>query len=720
MFFFYGGLFFLLLIRMITIQATGEAEGQALAAKAAAKYEREKIINASRGKILDQHGDVIAEDTLSYRLVAVLSPKATADAKNPKHVNDVEKTASVLAEYLPLSKEEIVKRLSKEGVYQVEFGSAGRDISHEMMTKISEEKLPGIDFLKDLKRFYPGGTFASHLIGYAERKELEDGKTTTVGMMGLESIYNEQLTGKNGKVQYESDLWGYLLPNSKEMVTPAQDGYNIHTTLDRSVQNFLEDAMSRVEKEYEPEKMVAIVADPKTGKILAMSQRPTFDPETREGLNTNWLNDTIENTIEPGSTMKMFTVAAAVEEGKWSPNDYYQSGRYTLFGDSISDHNTVGWGSITYLEGFQRSSNVAMAYLLERLGDKTFIEYVKKFGFGEQTGIDLPHEASGKIIDKYPANRLTTTYGQGSTVTPMQLIQGVTAIANDGVMMRPFVIDQVVNPLTNEVVSNHKPAEAGKPISADTAKQVRELLASTVTSEKGTAKRFKLTDYTVAGKTGTAEISKPEGGYYKGYNNFLYSFLGMAPAEDPKLVVYIAVSKPKLEAGEVGSMPVSEIFKSVTENSLKYMNIKSEDMKSIPAFSIPDYEGQDVAVAQSQIIKQKMKPIIIGESGKVQEHFPTGETDILQGSLVFLKTDGPITVPDFSNWSKRNVLVYQMLSGLNIQVVGEGYVISQSVTKGTVTNDQTPIVIKLETPEETNTKVVPPPNVEGEETLPQD
>jgi len=720
MFFFYGGLFFILLIRMITIQATGEAEGQALAAKAAAKYQREQIINASRGKILDQHGDIIAEDTLSYRLIAVLSPKATADAKNPKHVNDIEKTASVLAEYISLSKEEIVKRLSKEDVYQVEFGSEGRDISHEIMTKISEHKLPGIQFAKDLKRFYPGGTFASHLIGFTERKELENRDFATVGMMGLEKIYDEQLTGKNGKVQYDSDLWGYLLPNSKEMVTPAQDGYNIHTTLDRTVQNFLEDAMSRVEKEYEPEKMVAIVANPKTGEILAMSQRPTFDPETREGLSTNWLNDTIENTIEPGSTMKAFTVAAAIEEGKWSPNDYYQSGRYTLYDSSISDHNTVGWGSITFLEGFQRSSNVAMAYLLERLGDKTFIEYVKKFGFGEKTGIDLPNEAAGKIIDKYPANRLTTTYGQGSTVTPMQLIQGITAIANDGVMMRPFVIDEVLNPLTKEVVSNHKPIEAGKPISAETAKQVRELLASTVTSEKGTAKRFELSDYTVAGKTGTAEISNPNGGYFKGYNNFLYSFLGMAPAENPELVVYIAVSKPQLEAGEVGSMPVSEIFKSVTENSLKYMNIKPEEMKSIPAFSIPNYKGQDVNVAQSQMVEQNMNPIIIGESGKVQEHYPTGETDILPGSLVFLKTDGPITIPDFTNWSKRNVLVYQMLSGLNIEVVGEGYVISQSVTKGTVTNDQTPIVIKLETPEETNIKVDSPPLVEGEETLPQD
>ena len=720
MFLFYGGLFFLLLSRMIFIQVTGEADGQALAAKAAAKYEREQIINASRGEILDQNGEVIAEDTLSYRLIAVLSPEATANPKKPKHVNDVEKTASVLAEYIPISEEELVRRLSKEGAYQVEFGSAGRGLSHETMKKIAEHELPGIVFTRDLKRFYPGGTFASHLIGFALKEEQEDGTYKTVGKMGLESIYDKQLTGKNGKVKYESDLWGYLLPNSKEMVTPAQDGYNIHTTLDRTVQNFLEDAMTRVEKQYKPEKMVAVVANPKTGEILAMSQRPTFDPETREGLTTNWLNDTIENTIEPGSTMKMFTVAGAMEEGKWDPDAWYKSGQYTLIDRTIRDHNRSGWGSITFLEGFQRSSNVAMAYLLERLGDEAFLEYLDAFGFGKKTGIDLPNEASGKIISQYPADRLVSTFGQGSTVTPMQLIQAETAIANDGIMMKPYVIDKIVNPLTKEVMHDSKPQQAGKPVSADTAKKMRELLASTVTSEHGTAMRFKLTDYTVAGKTGTAEIPDKSGRYQYGYENYLYSFLGMAPAEDPQLVVYVAVSKPKLKVGEVGSIPVAEIFKSVTENSLKYMNIKPEEVKSIPAVSLPNVQGKDVADAQDQMIEQKMNSIIIGENGKVQEQFPARDTEVLPGSLVLLKADGPVTIPNFTKWSKRHVLVYRMLSGLNIEVVGEGYVVSQSISPGTVTNEQTPLVIKLETPEETNTMEEPTTPEEGEETLPQD
>lgn len=721
MFLFYGGLFFLLLSRMVFIQFTGEAEGQALAAKAAAKYEREQILSANRGEIIDRNGKVIAEDTLSYRLVAVLSPKATSNPKNPKHVNDIEETAAVLAEYIPLPQEKIMERLLKgdEGAYQVEFGKAGRDISHDTMTKISKEKLPGIVFVRDLKRFYPNGTFASHLIGFAVKEEKDDGTFQTVGKMGLESIYNEELMGTDGKVQYDSDLWGYLLPNSNEMVSPAQDGYNIHLTLDKTIQNFLEDAMSRVEEQYSPEKMVAVVADPKTGEILAMSQRPSFDPETREGLTTSWLNETIENTIEPGSTMKTFTVAAAMEENKWDPNASFKSGQYTLLDRTIRDHNQKGWGSITFNEGFQRSSNVAMAYVLERLGDRTFLNYLDAFGFGKTTGIALPKEASGKIISQWPIDRLVTTYGQGSTVTPMQLIQAETAIANDGVMMQPYVIDKIINPATNDVMHDSEPTEAGKPISAETAKQMRELLASTITSENGTGKRFKLSDYTVAGKTGTAEIPDEYGRYHYGVENYLYSFLGMAPADDPQLVVYVAVSKPKLKETEVGSIPVSEIFKSVTENSLKYMNIKPAEVKMTPPVQINSYLTQDGKNVKDELNSKGMNTILIGDGGEIVDQYPLGDTKLLPGSLVLLKTEGSIVVPDFTNWSKRNVLVYQKLSGLSIEIVGDGYVSSQSISSGTLMTDNGPIVLKLETPEESHSKSEKSEE-DAEEELPQD
>ena len=447
LFLLFAGLFFLLLTRIVTIQATGKVEGQELAAKAAAKYSQEEVLTAERGRIIDRNGETIAEDTLTYKLVAVLDESVTQKADDPQHVVNVEKTAEKLAGYLTIPEEKILEIL-KAGVekdrYQVEFGSAGREISHTKMLEMKEDDIPGLLFVRDLKRLYPNGAFASHLIGYAMKEELENGETKTTGRMGLEAIHNDVLTGKNGKMEFDTDKWGFLLPNNESAITPAVNGSDVQLTLDKTLQNFLEDAMSGVQEEYDPTRMIAVIADPKTGEILAMSQRPTFDPNTREGLSDNWLNESIELTIEPGSPMKMFTLAAAIEEGKWDPNATYPSGTYTLLDSRIGDHNSGrGWGTISFLEGFQRSSNVSMAYLLERLGADSFMTYIDAFGFGEKTGIDLPKEASGQILDEYPINKLTTAYGQGSTVTPIQMIQAATAIANDGVMMKPYVIDQI-------------------------------------------------------------------------------------------------------------------------------------------------------------------------------------------------------------------------------------------------------------------------------------
>ncbi|MFC4409304.1 penicillin-binding protein [Chungangia koreensis] len=719
MFLLYGGLFFVLFVRMFLIQATGEAEGQALAALADKKYSRETTLSASRGVIYDQSGETIAKDTLSYRLIAILSPQATNDVEHPRHVVDPEKTAQVLAEYIPLSEEEIFERLSMNGKYQVEFGKAGRDISHDTMLKIQQEGLPGIVFERDLKRLYPNGKFASHLIGFALKEENEEGKVTTNGKMGLERTYNEELTGKDGKLSYKSDLWGYLLPNKEQILTPAQNGQDIYLTLDKTIQSFLEDAMNRVETEYEPAKMVAIVADPKTGAILAMSQRPSFNPQTLDGLTSNWLNDAVENTIEPGSTMKIITLAAAIEEGKWNPGATYQSGRYKLLDQTIRDHNGGnGWGRITYLEGFQRSSNVAMAYLLENLGDRTFIEYVRKFGFGGKTGIDLPNEATGTILDNWPSERLTTSFGQGTTVTPIQMIQAGTAIANDGKMMEPYIIDKIVDPNTEEIVKDNEPSEKAKPISSKTAEEVRKIMASTVTAEKGTAKRFALDGYTVAGKTGTAQIPDPKtGNYLWGKNDFLYSFLGMAPAEDPELLVYIAVQQPQLKVTEIGSQPVAEIFTSVTENSLKYLSIEPSSDIKVEKTSLGDYEGKESQAVIQELKNTGLVPVVVGDGGKITEQYPAKKTEILKGQRVFLKTEGQATLPDFTGWSKRNVLIFKEMSGLRIETSGEGFVHSQSVSAGNIASGNSPVVLKLQTPAEVYNNM----NSENEEnSLPQD
>lgn len=723
----YGGLFFALFIRIFYIQATGEIDGQKLEAKAAALYEKEAVLSAERGKILDRNGSIIAQDTLSYRLIAVVNPQATTDDSKPRHVLDPKKTASVLANYISLEESEIYNILTKKlsdgrTPYQVEFGASGRSISHETMTAIQKEKLPGIIFASDSTRYYPNGPFASHLIGFALKEEQEDGSFKTNGKMGLEYTYNEELTGKDGSMQYESDIFGYLLPNSEKMVKPAKNGSDIYLTLDKTIQNFLEEAMTDAYKEYDPESMIAVVADPETGEILAMSQRPTFDPDTREGLDS-WNNKVIESVIEPGSTMKIFTLATAVETGNWYPNARYQSGAYSLLGDTIRDHNQVGWGPITYLEGFQRSSNTGIANMLEYIGNDTLIDYFKKFGFGEKTGIDLPGEASGTLLTRYPINYVTTAYGQGSTTTPIQLVQAMTAIANGGKMMQPYVIDKIVDSSTGEVTHNEEPTEKGNPISKETAKQVSEILASTVTAENGTAKRFAIDGYDVAGKTGTAYIPRSDGSgrYLTGNkNNYLYSFLGMAPVEDPQLIVYVAVKQPKLEATEPGSQPVAEVFTSVMQNSLKYLNINPEDVAEVEATPIGDYIGKDAEAVQVELINQGMTPIIIGEGGEITAQYPEKGLSLTKGSTVFLKTDGAVTLPSFKNWSLRNLLVYKMMSGLSIEIVGEGYVESQSVSENTIIGEGSPIVVQLRTPQESfSAKPAEETTADGEE-LPKD
>lgn len=700
----FAGLFFLLLARIVAIQATGQVEGQELAAKAAAKYSQEEELAAERGKILDRTGETIAEDTLSYKLVAVLDESATHKASDPRHVTDIGKTADVLAEYMATPREKIYETLQKGQEaerYQVEFGSAGREISHTQMLEMKEEEMPGVLFVKNLKRLYPNGVFASHLIGFAMKEELENGDMVTKGKMGLELIYDEVLTGENGKMEFDIDKWGFLLPNTESAVTPAVDGSDIKLTLDKTLENFLEDAMSSVQEEYEPKRMIALIANPKTGEILAMSQRPSFNPNTREGLSDNWLNESIQLTTEPGSPMKMFTLAAAVEEGKWNPNATFQSGTYNFGNTIIGDHNgRKGWGEISYLEGFQRSSNVSMAYLLERIGPDIFMNYIDAFGFGEKTGIDLPGEATGKILDEREINKLTLTFGQGSTVTPIQMIQASTAFANDGVMMKPYVIDEIRNPDTGEVTLKGEPEQAGQPISAETAKIVRDAMASTVTEENGTGKRFALQDYTVAGKTGTAQIPGENGQYMTGKDNYLFSFVGMAPADDPELVMYVGVQQPNMDVTEHGSKPVSEIFTSVMENGLKYLNIEPEDAEETPIVELADYSGKAADEAAAELSSKNINVFTTGNSGAVTAQYPEKGEMLLAGGTVILQTEGETVLPDFIGWSKRELLAFQALSGLSLEIVGQGYAVNQSLSAGSSLTSGEPVVVRLQTPED--------------------
>ncbi|NMD69404.1 penicillin-binding protein [Bacillus sp. DNRA2] len=695
-------LFFVLITHYITIQVSGEAKGESLAAKAQQKYTKERVIEASRGTIFDRNEEAIAKDTTSYTVIAILDKKMTTDPDKPKHVVDKEMTAEKLAKILPISKSEILEALSQKGRFQVEFGMAGRDISHQMKTEIEAMKLPGITFIRDKKRFYPNGVFASHLVGFVEKKENKDGTNKTVGALGIESSLNDVLTGKNGSVKYDSDLWGYLLPDGEEKVVPAQNGDDIYLTIDKKIQTFLEDALNKVAEEYKPKKIIAVVADPKTGEILAMGQRPTFHPKTREGIEKSWHNEAIENSFEPGSTMKIFTLAAAVEEGVFNPNEYYQSGSYRVTPNSkaIRDHNGSGWGTISFLEGVQRSSNVAFARIAnEKLGFDRYREYLTKFGFEQPTGIDLPNETSGKIVYQYPIDKITTAFGQGTAITPIQQVQAATAVANGGKMMQPYVVSKIVDPNTGKVIKSGQPKVAGTPISAETAKEVRDILETVITSPKGTGNRYKIDGYDVVGKTGTAQIPGAKG-YLTGASNYIFSFLGMAPKDDPKLIVYVAVQQPELESYFDGSIPVSMIFNSVMKNSLQYLNIKPATMEKAETNNMPDLTASSLDKALAEISKKGLEAVVIGDGDLILEQYPAKNTAILEGEKVILKTDGSLVIPDLSGWSRREAMTLAKMADLKLTVTGNGYVVGQNIAQGTQVEKDSYLIIECKTPAE--------------------
>jgi penicillin-binding protein 2B len=683
-------LFFLLIGRFVYIQVSGKAGGEVLAAKLDKKYLKSRPLEAERGSILDSKGEVIAEDTSSYSLIAVLDKTVT-------HVEDPEKTAEKLAKYIDMDEQDIYQRLTKKGAFQVEFGKAGRDLSHEVKIKIEKLNLPGITFIRDTKRFYPNGVFASHLIGYVEK----DGKET-VGKLGLERYLNSYLKEKDGRVEYDSDSWGLLLPESKEKIKPQQNGKNVSLTLDKKIQTFLEDSVSKVQETYEPEEIIAIVSNPKTGEIYAMAQRPTFHPQTKKGLTDTWHNLAVEESYEPGSTMKIFTLAAAVQEGKFNPNATYVTGSYPVLGTKpIKDHSGIPRGKrITFLEGIQRSSNVGIATLASRIGHERYREYLTKFGFDKPTGIDLPNEVGGKIQYKYQRDKVSTAFGQASAITAIQQIQAASAVANDGKMMRPYIVKEISDGTTNKVIKKTNPVVAGQPISAETAKKVREYLGTVITAEHGTGKKYKIDGYDVAGKTGTAQIAGPGGRYLTGSNNYLFSFLGMAPKNDPQLIVYVAVKQPKLEPTEVGADPLSEIFNPVMKSSLQYLDIKPSNLKSKEIENIDDYRGVSVEEAGQQLSSKGYQVVTVGKGSQVVEQSPKHGSSLLAGERILLKTDGDMTAPDMKNWSMRDVMKLASLTGLDLNTSGSGYVSNQNLKPGKIIKPGEYCIVELKKPDE--------------------
>ena len=687
--FFTALVFFCIFIgRFFYVGVFHKVDGIDLNKKVAQLYASKTQIKAKRGTIYDASGNTIAEDTTTYSIYVVLSKSAVYYGKRAYLADkDKKRAAEVLSKNLPISYDKVYKILTPNNpnLYQVELGNAGKGISLETKKAIEAAGITGINFTPTVARLYPNGNFASYFIGLTATMNDE-----ISGTMGIEEVYNSFLKGQNGTRSYMKDSSGTEIPGTKSKYKPAKNGANIYTTLDAQLQVYMENLLTAAQKKYQPQAMTAILMNAKTGAILAASQRPTFNAQTKSNIPV-WRNELLAETYEPGSTMKIFTTAAAINSGIYNGNAYYKSGSLSIDGSKIYDWDRAGWGSITYDQAFIRSSNVGMALLEQQMGKKRWLNYIQKFGFLKETNAGLGQEAKGSISYNYPIEQANTAYGQAIDVTVFQMMQGFSAIANNGQELRPYMIDKIVDSNTGKVLKRQNKKVIGHPIKASTAKQVRNLMAQVVTNENGTGTAFQSDQYEVGVKTGTAQIASANGGYLTGDTNYIFSVVGMAPIDNPKYVLYITIKQPKTFAGESYGKMLAEVFNPLMERAMK----ESAASTSKQTISIRNYRGQSTQKTVKTLQAAGLEVTTLGDGQKITaQSTPAGE-ELMADNRIILKTTGQITMPDITGWSRGDVVKLAAILGLKLKVSGTGYVSEQSVVANSSLNGVKELTIKL-------------------------
>ena len=692
-------LFALMIARVTQLALAEEVDDTNLQALARQRTTKTDIIKAERGNIYSSDGEALAQNVSSYKLIAYLSPSRTTDEDNPQHVVDKEKTARELAPILGVSEEEILKYLSKEGVYQTEFGNAGKGLTELTKEKIEALNLPGIDFIESFKRYYPKGDFASYVLGYAKEEVTtnDDGKeeTTITGEMGIEKYYDSTLKGEDGYTTYQKDLRGFKIAGTNEISKEASDGKDIYLTLNSSIQFFVEQALSEAEANYNYEWFTIMIADAKTGAILASSTSPSFDPNKRD--ITNYLDMNVSSPYEPGSTMKIFTYMAAMEQGVYDGNEIYHSGVYTTTdGTEIGDWNRAGWGDITFDKGFALSSNVGVINLIDRhLSADILRSYFKKLGFSKKTGIELPNEATGELDFKYETEIFNAGFGQGITTTPIQNIQALTSLTNGGVMLKPYLVEKIVDSDTKETVYEGKRTEVDTVASETTVNKIKDLMWDTVNTPGMTGTGYRLDGYNLIGKTGTAQIADEDGGgYLTGASDIISSFAGIYPKDDPKVIIYASVKRP----GGGKQNVIWKAIKDIVVNISKYYGTDpgTTNEQELTEYSLTSYKNKDVTTSKTELESMGMNVTIIGNGNKVTKQYPSKGDKITSGTRVFLITnDSNLTVPDVTGLSSKQAEDLLRILGISVKLEGNGYVTSQSIGAGTTITDNMEITLTL-------------------------
>lgn len=699
-----GGAFTLLFVVLVTrLYWVQVVQGAELLSDAKMMWATDKELRPVRGAILDRNDKVLAEDSPAYTLA--LNPKIIHD----KHIeNDI---VQGLAEILKTSDDpgsmsalmdKIRTRLNQkkaDGTYytQVEIRNEGwkidievadkiKALEKELQLKLDTKKSLGILLIPESKRFYPSGGLAAHLLGYTDK----EGRP----IMGLETQMDKYLKGQPGWLSYEKDRYGVELPHSQRKYQPAVNGDNVRLTLDKNIQFYIESALQKVYDKWKPKSISAIAVDPNTMEILGLANLPSFNPNKYwEAKNqSDFINHAVASQYEPGSTFKLVTLAAAVEEGIFKPNDKYQSGSIAVPGRRLHDHNTVGWGTISYLDGLKRSSNVAFVKLgYEQLGEEKLRSYIDKFGFGVKTGVDIAGEVPGIVNMRYPAEYATATYGQGLTATAIQQTAAYAAIANGGKLMWPHLIKDIYNPETGEIVQKFEPKEIRRVVSESTAKQVGEYLEQVVADQEiGTGRKAFIEGYRIAGKTGTANKVIPgQKGYAEG--KWVISFAGYAPLENPRILVTVIVDEPDLGGNyHLGGDVAAPAFKEIVSQTLRYMGIapatsnpqaQTQTAPQEKVTAVPDLTNQPLNEAKKTMEKYGIAVEGVGTGPKVIAQSPAPGTEIgsSQRIYVMLQEEGDVPVPDMTGKSLRDAIGLCSFLKLNCQSEGEGYVTGQTL-----------------------------------------
>ena len=679
------GLFFLFAVRFSYIVIGGHVAGTSLAEKTKQLYQGSEVVKAKRGTIYDRNGVALAEDASSYSIKAILSKTYTSgDKKLYVEEKNFDKIAEILHKNLSIDKKDALNILedgAKKELYQVEFGSYGKNISQETKQNIEadmkKEGVAGLYFVDHQARMYPNGVFSSHFIGYAVPDKDENG---LVGKLGLESAYNDILSGKDGKIIYQKDNFQNPLPGTVAEEEKAVDGQDIYTTLDSRLQSYLETLMDQVNEEYQPEELTAVLMKAKTGEILAMGQRPTFNPETMEGLTGEdaiWRNFLVQDSYEPGSTMKVFTTAAAIEEGEFNENETFQSGKIQVEDATINDHDFGEKGVLTMRQALSWSSNVGMVILEQRLGGRWY-NYLQKLGFGQSTHSGLDDEVNGALPTLNIVDRAMSAYGQAVGVTNFQMMKAFTSIANNGTMIQPRYISKVVDPQTGEERTTQTEV-LGQPFSKETTEKVREYMRDVVESENyGSAYGvYSVPGYNVSAKTGTAQIASDTGGYQTGDTAYLYSIVEMVPSEDPDYVLYLTMKHPKT----YDRMALAKIANPLMKRAMDFKETEedSDTETKTEKVSVADYRNLEADVAAADAQKSGLQPVVIGNGKKVQKQSTANGDQLISGEKLILYTGGDKLMPDVTGWSKADIMKLGKILGIEVSFDGDGYCVKQEL-----------------------------------------